>query len=725
MLDKISLPSPSGALDVSGECFRSVVKLLTAATTENSALLTKRKAVDVVMNCVKCYQKAFGGNDVGAGGTGRVSKAYSVGIAPGTNGLMYGRVQSGKTNASITAVALANANGFKCFVVLTSDNIWLGKQTVDRFRDQLGAGGGPIVRGWEDWRDDPRQFANAIRPYVSDVGVVLVSTKNSKNLEGLGQVLRMIEAATVPGMILDDEADNASLNTNAARMAKGKTSDPSRIFALIGEIREAIPNHVFVQITATPQSLLLQGLDHPSRPSWVVTIDPGEQYIGGERFFGTDKNALVLVDGDELGLLKAGKVAPGTKWEMPPGLARAVCCFAVGAAVRQLQTGTTEVLSMLIHVDHKKVTHKAIKEVLTSFILGLDQGLRGKGSIADRRGAEAHIQRAWDELAKTCGEMPSLESVLDKLRSNLRNADPQIIDADNPNQKPDFRRGMNFLIGGNRLGRGVTIEGLTVTYYGRDAKTKMMDTVHQHARMYGYRRALLPITRLYSPEHIIESLTDIHQADEGTRGLLLKNGRLAVKPVWVGPHLKATRANVLNPAELRAVVGDRTIYPRSIVYEKARLEKLLPQLEEGLAAFQDPDAYYEVPIDSIMAILSLIPSGPHASATWSDERVHQILMAMMTKPIEIQKGRINVRRGRRNSTDGFDADRKKAEEGRSAHGYAEGTQVNEAKLNYPKQPILLLRKQRGEKSKGWGGHPLYAPTLILPDMGFVFVFISD
>jgi hypothetical protein len=48
--------------------------------------------------------------------------------------------------------------------------------------------------------------------------------------------------------------------------------------------------------------------------------------------------------------------------------------------------------------------------------------------------------------------MPSLESVLDKLKSNLRNADPQIIDADNANQKPDFRRGMNFPIGGNRLG---------------------------------------------------------------------------------------------------------------------------------------------------------------------------------------------------------------------------------------------------------------------------------
>jgi Z1 domain len=723
MLDKITLPAPVGALDVTGECFRSVVKHLTAATTQDSATMTRRRAVDVVMSCVKSYQRAFGGNDVGAGGTGRVSNRYA-GIAPGTNGLMYGRVQSGKTNASITSVALANANGFKCFVVLTSDNIWLGKQTVDRFRDQLGAGGGPIVRGWEDWREDPQLFANAISPYVSDVGVVLVTTKNAKNLESLSQVLRLIDASAVPGLILDDEADNASLNTNAAKMAKGKASDPSKIFALIGDLRETMPNHVFVQITATPQSLLLQGLEHPSRPSWVVMIDPGELYVGGDRFFGPDKSALVHVDGDELGLLKSGKVAPGSTWEMPPGLARAVCCFAVGAAVRQIQTEITEVISMLIHVDHKKVTHKAIKEVLNTFILGLDQGLRGKSSISDRKKAEAHIQRAWDELAKTFTDMPPIEAVLGKLKSNLRNADPQIIDADNPNQKPDFRRGMNFLIGGNRLGRGVTIDGLTVTYYGRDAKTKMMDTVHQHARMFGYREALLPITRLYSPEHIIESLTDIHHADEGTRQLLLKNGKLAVKPVWVGPDLKPTRANVLNPAELRAVVGDRTIFPRKIVHDKANLERLMPPLEKRLSEFREPDEYYDIPIDSMLEILRLIPSDPHPSATWSDERVGQILMAMKSRPIEIHDGKINVRRGRGKSEDGFDADRRKAEEGLRSHGYAEGTQISDAKSKFPKQPILLLRKQKGDRSKGWLGHPLYAPTLIVPEIGFVFVFVN-
>jgi hypothetical protein len=706
---------------VRGACFGAVISRLAETTSKHSARLTQRKAAEVVINAIKSYQKAFGGDDVGVGCTGRVSRPFGGStVLPGVNGLMYGRVQSGKTNASIATVALASANGFRTFVILTSDNTWLGKQTVERFRLQLGAGDGPIVRGWEDWRTDPRGFANSVQPYLEDTGIVLVSTKNTKNLENLTQVLNFLGASRVPGMVLDDEADNASLNTNTARMARGKTSEPSAIFALIGDIRNQMPNHVFVQITATPQSLLLQAVEHPLRPAWVVTIDPGEDYIGGEKFFEHESRYIVHVDGDEIGDLRAGKINPGSSWDMPSGLGKAVCFFVTATGFRQLASGAGEVLSMLIHIDHKKVSHQAVQSVITKYLMWLDKALRSKLSESDRIRAESQVQSAFEELKRTNDAMPPLDAIVEKLRSNLRNAQPQIIDADNPNRKPEYRPGMNFLIGGNRLGRGVTIEGLAVTYYGRDAKTKMMDTVHQHARMFGYRKPLLSITRLYSPEHIVGALKDVYSSDEGTRRLLEKDGKLEVKPVWVGPMLRPTRANVLNPADLRAVVGGVTIWPTQLIHSPAKIKPLLAELERVLARYDDRDRYYEVPIDELANILSFMPSERAPARTWDDERIQELLRAINTPPVDIHSGIVNVRRGRRED-EGF----KVAREKQHTSGFAEGTQINEAKARYPNKPILLLRKQAGRTDEGWRGQPFYAPTLIVPQTRYAFMFVDS
>jgi hypothetical protein len=86
----------------------------------------------------------------------------------------------------------------------------------------------------------PEEFANQLLDYINDTGVVLVSTKNGKHLDNLLKVLKSAKARSVPTLIFDDEADNASPNTNEAKQAKkGKDTVPdSAIFEKIGKIRE-------------------------------------------------------------------------------------------------------------------------------------------------------------------------------------------------------------------------------------------------------------------------------------------------------------------------------------------------------------------------------------------------------------------------------------------------------------------------------------------------------
>lgn len=714
-IEQIRVPTDPGAITLDGACFKYFIKDVEEETSAASAREIERKAEEVVRNCVREYAAAYGPNDVGASGTGRVE---SPSKEPQTlNGLLYGRVQSGKTNTSIATVALASANHFRCFVVLTSDNTWLGKQTADRFRDQLGKGDGPIVRTWDDWRSDPKGFADEIKPYLDDTGVVLVSTKNGKNLENLEVVLKRLGAERVPGLILDDEADNASLNTNTARMARDKTKGPSPIFELIGQIRRKMPAHVFVQITATPQSLLLQALDSKSRPAWSVLLEPGEGYVGGDVFFGNSSPYTVTVENDDLTPLRGGKVTPGKAWQIPDGFAKALGCFVTGTAIRQIATGKSEVLSMLIHIAHTKISHLAVKDAVRGYLAWLDKGLRGKLSASDGKAAEVAVHKAYDEIRKTYDQAPEFEEVLERLRSSLRNANPEIIDADNPNRKPEYHPGMNFLIGGNRLGRGVTIDGLVVTYYARDAKSKIMDTVHQHARMFGYRRRLLPITRLFSPPNVLMALKDIHESDTGTREMILKEGVMSLKPVWVGRALTPTRAGVYNPAEIRAFPPGKTLFPRDIVHDK-RVKPLYDKLNALLSKFDDGEEFYSVSVDFLSKILELTPSDPVADADWDDERIHQLLKNMESAPIGKSKGWLNVRRGP--DSGGFAITKRPNQES----GFAAGQHIIEARTKYPDDPILLLRKQAGRKEDRWAGYPFYAPTLILPRGKFAFLYVA-
>ena len=713
--EQIRIPSDKATITLDGPCFRAFIQDLTTETSEVSAREVARKAEEVVRNCVREYASGYAEGEVGARGSGRVSSQKRS--SQNLNGLLYGRVQSGKTNTSIATVALACANGFRCFVVLTSDNTWLGKQTADRFRDQLGKGDGPVVHSWDEWRDDPNAFADDIRPYLEDTGTVLVSTKNSKNLENLIALLKRLSAGRVPGIILDDEADNASLNTNAAQMARGKTEQPSRIFELIGDVREQMPSHVFVQITATPQSLLLQSLESKSRPRWSVLLEPGENYIGGDVFFRSDSPYSITVD-DDLTSLRGGRISPGKSWHAPEGFALAVCCFVTGTAVRQITTSKREILSMLIHIAHTKISHKAVKDTLKRYLAWLDQGLRGRLSETAGKLTEGALRKAYTELSKTCNPMPEFEGVLSTLRSNLRNANPEIIDADNPNRKPEYHPGMNFLIGGNRLGRGVTIEGLVVTYYARDAKSKIMDTVHQHARMFGYRERFLPITRLFSPSNVLAALTDVHESDTGTREAIVKEGVMSLKPVWVGKELKPTRAGVYNPAEIRAFPPGKALFPRAIEYRRDKIAPLHKRLHELLEKYSDPKRYYPVTIEELIRILEFIPSEPVPDADWEDERIRQVLKNVKLKPIEKGSGWLNVRRGE----DGLGLH--VMQKDMQTSGFAAGQQINEVRERHPEEPVLLLRMQAGTKNDKWDDQPFYAPTLVLPRGKFAFLYVA-
>lgn len=707
-----------------GYCIGKIVKRESKKIGEKAAQKLKETAVEIVQNCVDVYTKNFGEGDVGATGTGIVSNSYKGQIIDGTNGLIYGRVQSGKTITTIATLAIAQDNGFRCFIVLTSDNTWLGKQTASRFNNQLKKGRLPVF-DWEQWKKDPKDFAESkFSPYIKDTGVVLVSTKNSKNLENLLQVLNLSKDSNVPTLIFDDEADNASLNTNEAKQAKkGKSTVlDSAIFDKIGKIRKEVANHIYLQITATPQSLLLQSLGHPCSPVFCAALPkPGDSYMGGDLFFTEESPYCYTVDSEEINQLKKqeGKINPGNDWHIPPGLRLALCCFFLGS-IYKMQSGDEDAIySFLAHICYKQDNHSNLEKIISDFVIELDDVIQKKSSATKQKEAQKWLNEAYKELSKTAN-LPPIENLIEDLKYELITTLPKVINANNPDQEPNYNPGMNILIGGNRLGRGVTIEGLTVTYYGRDAKQKVMDTVHQHARMYGYRQQLKDVTRLFLPEHILEDFRSIHEADEGMRQVIGEDpSNIKIKPVWVGKTLKPTRSNVLNPAEIDAFTPGSHIFPFDPLYKTSDVKINTEKLDEILAEYNKEDKYYEVEVDFLIEILKYMPSTSVPRAKWEDTRVVDLVKQMKVQGID--QGRLNVRRGKKGK--GLELTRR--EPGNWRYGFATFKWIKYAKENYPNVFTLVVLYEKGEKKQNWDNQPLYLPVLILPKNKFVFMFNSS
>src|SRR6185312_8648057 len=194
----------------------------------------------------------------------------------------------------------------------------------------------------------------------------------------------------------------------------------------------------------------------------------------------------------------------------------------------------------LSHPSHRINQHGVVATHIERHIADIRRQLR-----EDRDGAVARFERAYSELRRTLADAPALDVLLDVVRDAVRQS--EFIRVNSETDVPRYGPRLNFLIGGNILGRGLTIDDLLVTYYVREAQVSQMDTVWQHARMYGYRTSLMPYTRVYLPRTVAIRFKGIHQAEEDLRGLLRRIAAGEEVLVRVATGTRPTRPNATEP----------------------------------------------------------------------------------------------------------------------------------------------------------------------------------
>lgn len=641
------------------------------------------------------------------------------GSGPNRQGLMLGLIQSGKTGGLTTTIALASDNGYRCFVVLTSDNIWLYDQTMKRLKAALP---GLQVVGKDEWERELGSMVNTLK--LGKDGLVLVATKNAKWLDRLVVALGRLKMDCVSnfpiGLVIDDEADQASLDTRTNQRATNPEIETGRINDLITRIRNIFPIHAYLQVTATPQALFLQDEENPYRPEFTILIDPGKGYVGGSTFFsllnGQGNNLIRNINQQELDYMISSDGI-----YVPPSLKSALCAFYVGAAIKTLQGRTAETpkpleelrYTFLCHISQKKTDHNKAYDAISNYYQTLRQGL----SSAIPLDVSTELRSAYDDIASTViGAIPTFEEVWDELAQFIVGTEIQVLNSDKDQHQPSYDRTYNILIGGTKLARGVTIKNLLVTYYGRQAKATNMDTMLQHARMYGYREKDLDITRLFVTEDVAARFRLINDSEEALREIIKRYPNEVYRGIYIGQRLSPTRRNVLNSNNIGAYAAGSEYFPPMPVYQSADLQSSTDEIDRILGQLHPQNDRSAVRV-TIKQLLEILKASRWAASTdtglWDDARIITAIETLRKDAIYNDTGYLIVRRGR-NVT---------PTRGKGQIGSVLAPTIRPfANKDYPS---LFMSRLEGKSDQGWDGMPFWVPTLRFPDGRYALMFNFD
>lgn len=526
-------------------------------------------------------------------------------------GLVVGYVQSGKTLSMTTVSALARDNGCRIIVLLAGVTTNLLQQNANRFKKDLRAAsgratawrifnsqdglGGPdrqnLVQAVAEWRDPG--FPEAERQTL-----LFLVLKNHAHLDKLYELLRQVDLRSIPALILDDEADQAGLNTTPDD-AEGSTT-----YRKIARVRAQLPHHTYLQYTATPQAPLLIALDDMLSPAFADLVEPGDGYTGGQTFFGPGSPGWLVRTIPEHDLFKPG--APPD--EPPESLLEAMRVFFVGCAVAAVQRSPRR-RSMLVHPSPRTSDHGKYLRWIQAIIDRWATAMRS-ADPEDREDLLLEFRAAYDDLAQSRPDLPTFEALTQRLQVSLGRVSIKEVNSQDGSEIDWDNHDDHILVGGEKLNRGFTVEGLTVTYMPRDAGEWNADTIQQRARFFGYKAHYLGLCRLYLHPDVVHAYRryvrhedDIRKQLADHRGRPLREWRRAF---FLNAQMKPTRRNVLSDPLYRVLAKEPWFVQRQPPMDEPALSRNRRAFAAFAAAhvFARDEAYHshsvcEVPLAEV------------------------------------------------------------------------------------------------------------------------------
>ena len=486
-------------------------------------------------------------------------------------GLVVGYIQSGKTMSFTTVTALARDNGFQMVIVIAGTSLNLRDQSTKRLEDDLDLFT-RTSRKWQHFKSDEFQSGDHTKieavltdwqdpevPEWERQTVLITVMKHHQHLGNLADILARIEMSDVPTLVIDDEADRASLNT---KVQKG---DTSTTYQRILSLRDYLPHHTFLQYTATPQAPLLINLIDILSPNFVKVLSPGTGYKGGKAFFLPTSHQICTIPDSEIPTRDQPLDAP------PESLLESMRIFFLGVSAGIILDRSFGYRSMMVHPTHRTIGHTQYFHWVEQIRKHWLEILTLTEDDADYQDLLEEFRVSYQDLQGSVPDLPPFEKLLIRLTHAIRRTQVREINAARGKTPsiPWHNAYSHILVGGQAMDRGFTVEGLTVTYMPRGAGLGNADTIQQRARFFGYKEDYFGYCRVFLENRVRDAYRNYVSHEEDVRQRLVEHDKSGMpldawkRAFFLDRSLKPTRHDVLDIDYNQGNWGSRWYEPKA------------------------------------------------------------------------------------------------------------------------------------------------------------------
>lgn len=507
-------------------------------------------------------------------------------------GLVIGDVQSGKTANYISVINKAADAGYKVIVLLTGtieklrqqtqariDEGFIGIDTSDLERDRRN---NPVGVGLINGAIAVSSFTSIIKDFNKSVltnsnvpldslsiPLILVVKKNKAVLNSIYKLFngekkdQTYNKINQSLLFIDDEADNASINTNS------QDNDPTSINKSIRRILGLFMRSSYVGYTATPYANVFiepntkEDMENEDLfpKDYIYVLQPPSNYIGAREIYSEDgqyKTMYRVIDDFEEFLPLKHKKDYELPLDLPLTLKKAILSFFIANAIRDLRGDLTTHRSMLINVSRFICIQNDLKDLVNDYFLLVRDKIQHYllNSDYSKYPLLKLLEDVYNEEFKNAGSFKETkdinwQSIRAQLFNSIKNIRVESINGGNASKLLDYKgydNGLRLIaIGGLSLSRGLTLEGLCISYFYRNSV--MYDTLMQMGRWFGYRRNYEDLCQVWMSEESYSWYQHISEATDELRDEINRIYYSNLTPLDVGIKVRSSEGALIVTAK--------------------------------------------------------------------------------------------------------------------------------------------------------------------------------